>query len=188
MKKPIAIFAALFALSACEQFKHDWQTAREQVSSDMATIQDNTEGRVMRVAEKVRDQSKRAGLRARKWVMEPIAPEASKIPKPVPDSYCYKVMQDIVCYRQPVQGWSHKLVGHQGPSAPMPPIAQTQPNPGMRIIKNVATDNTAARVENAKPIFVKPPVKVKEDTSKLTLNPDAIEGESLADPLLSPQL
>lgn len=38
----------------------------------------------------------------------------SKALKPVPPSYCYRVMQDILCYRDPQPGAESRLVAYQG--------------------------------------------------------------------------
>lgn len=37
-----------------------------------------------------------------------------KTPKPIPPSYCYHVLQDIMCYHRPIAGAEGRLVGYQG--------------------------------------------------------------------------
>lgn len=50
-------------------------------------------------------------------------------PQPIAASYCYTVLQDIMCYRKPMPGWEHRLVAYQGTNAPAPPPALMEPLP-----------------------------------------------------------
>lgn len=49
--------------------------------------------------------------------------------KAVPPIYCYRVLQDVVCYNQPLAGAESRLVGKQGEGAVRlsPPVSQAAP-------------------------------------------------------------
>lgn len=87
--------------------------------------------------------------------------------KAIPSTYCYRVMQDIVCYRDPQPGAEARLVAYQGTVAVAPPI----PTPA-EVKKTVATapelfDPKPQPVPEPvlpklKPVYVMPPPPVKE--------------------------
>ncbi|MDX2074339.1 MAG: hypothetical protein SFX19_08270 [Alphaproteobacteria bacterium] len=186
MKRQLAVLSALLLLAACETNEQDKEAIKAQVKEDVHIAEGNAERHTLRVANNLRDQTKKTAMKLREWWLTPLPnPE----PPPVPPSYCYQVLQDIVCYRDALPGMTHKLVGYQGDGTPPPPTAQTKALPVSRIQK---MNNAAApdvRVANAKPVFVAPPTQVKEDKSSPVLDGAAAVGsEPLPDPNLSPQL
>lgn len=76
-------------------------------------------------------------------------PPAKPVPKPLPPSYCYKVYQDIMCYREPIPGAERRLVGWQGDNV-VEGVAVTPPEPV------VAVPPSAQETQSAVPV---PPVE-----------------------------
>jgi hypothetical protein len=144
------------------------------------------ENLVNRVANNIRDNVKVTERHVKDWWnYEPeILP-----PHPVPDSYCYRTQTDVLCYRAPMPGWEHRLVGYQGTNAAPPPLAMMQPLPAKSVDEAMLPET---RVNNAKPVFVEMPPEVKEepkDSKEITPEtaPENVH-ETIADPTLSPQL
>ena len=187
MKRITCIMSLLAMLSACETNQADKEAIKAHVKQDAAIAEKNAERHTTRVANNLRDQTKKTAMKLREWWLTP-APEPQ--PVAIPQSYCYQVMQDIVCYRQPLQGMTHKLVGYQGDYATPPPLAQTMLLPQAIKHKETATGAPEDRVKTAKPVFVEIPTKVKEAKSNLSAIDEAavIGNEPLPDPALSPQL
>jgi len=186
MKNYLPVIAVLLLLTACETNQQDKEVVKAQVKEDVNTAQDNAERHTMRVANNMRNSIKRTSMKMREWWLTPV-PEP--VPVAVPPSYCYQVLQDIVCYRAPMPGMEHKLVGWQGDSAVPPPVAQTLSIPVSRIEQQNAAMSGAARVEAAKPVFKGIPVPAKEDSENTVLDATPQPGsEPLPDPALSPQL
>ncbi len=186
MKPYLSIFPVLFLLAACETNEQDKEAIKAQVKEDAQIAESNAERHTVRVAGNVRDQTKKTAMKLREWWLTPL-PDAS--PKPVPPSYCYQVFQDILCYRDAMPGMSHKLVGYQGDAIKPPPVAQMTALPTARIAKQNQSMTGAARVANAKPIFVASPVQPKEDKGSSVMDATPQPGsEPLPDPALSPQL
>jgi hypothetical protein len=182
----LLLSSALLLLSACETNQQDKEAIKEQAKADAKVLQGRAEQSATRVANQVRDQVKKTSMLARKWWLTPLD---NPPPTPVPPSYCYQVMQDIVCYRDAMPGMSHKLVGYQGDNTQPPPVAQTKALPALRIPKQTIGAAGAARVANAKPVFVKIPTPVKEDKSqKQPGTAPELGSEPLPDPTHSPQL
>ena len=186
MKNYLSVFSALLLLSACETNQQDKEAIKAQAKEDLHTVEGNAERHTMRVANNVRDQIKKTSMKMREWWLTPLAaPE----PTPVPPSYCYRVLQDIVCYRDAMPGMTHKLVGYQGDGTQPPPMAQTKALPVSRIPKLSASAAGAARVANAKPVFISIPTQPKEDKAvQMEGGVPKIGSEPLPDPSLSPQL
>jgi hypothetical protein len=111
--------------------------------------------------------------------------------KPVASSYCYYALQDIVCYRQPMPGWEHRLVAYQGTDAKEPPSAMMEPLPKRASENN--SDKPEVKAANSQPVFATMPKEStdKPDTSDQKGNsvpvPEAVH-EQLPNPALSPEL
>ncbi len=190
MKSYLSIFSVLFLLSACETNQQDKEEIKEHAKEDANIAKGNAERHVTRVADNVRDQTKKTAMKLREWWLVPLP---SQEPAPVPPSYCYKVFQDIMCYRDVLPGMSHRLVGYQGDNTAPPPVAQMKALPVSPIQKmnSKGAGNSVAveRMANAKPVFVAIPTQPKEDKSSQTLDAAAQAGsEPLPNPSLSPQL
>lgn len=186
MKPYLPLLSACLLLAACETNEQDKEAIKAQAKVDAHTLQGKAEQSGMRVANNVRDQVKKTGMMMRKWWLTPLPDQT---PAPVPSSYCYRVMQDIVCYRAPMPGQEHQLVGYQGDNAPPPDTLQTKALPVSRIQKQNAAASPASRIANAKPVFVSMPVQPKEDRTQATLDATPQVGsEPLPDPAHSPQL
>jgi hypothetical protein len=117
-----------------------------------------------------------------KWLITP--PEKPQ-PNAIAASYCYNVMQDILCYRQPLPGGEFRLAGYQGTGAEAPPPAIMRPLPLRDTDMSKVPVN---RVAGAQPVFVNIPDAVKEDKDKASITPQEISREPLPDPALAPQL
>ena len=182
MNRHLPFIAALLLLAACETNPQDQEVIKAQAKEDVNIAERNAERHTMRVANNVRDQIKKTSMKMREWWLTPL-PEA--VPVPVPSSYCYQVFQDIVCYRAPMPGMEHKLVGYQGDNALPPPAAQTMSLPVNRIEKQDAS----TRVAIAKPVFKTLPIPPKQEEATTVLDATPQPGsEPLPDPALSPQL
>lgn len=185
MKKIASAFMVLTLLSACETNEADKEAIKAQVKEDAKTVEANAERHTVRVLDNVRDQTKKTAMKMREWWLEPL-PE-QKVP-PVPPSYCYKVFQDITCYRQPLPGKSHQLVGYQGSGAKKPPVAQTMALPQANK-ENQLAGTPEERIKTADPVFKQPPTVAKENKTGSAVDEAAVLGnEPLPNPLLSPQL
>lgn len=188
--------SVIFLLSACTEqaAKDDASAVSSQVKEDALYIADETkEGaaqiaenvgdKTARVASNVRDSLKRTGHKLRKWWLTPLPEDPA--PRAVAASYCYHVLQDIVCYRQPMPGWEHRLAGYQGTNAEPPPPAMMKVLPLRTANPTKAVEN---RIANAKPVFVGvPPDEKKSDAEEQPLSVDPAN-EHLPDPALAPQL
>ena len=179
----LIILSSLLALGACTHYEEDKKVVVEQAKIDAQTVQGNVTENGMRVADNVRDAVKRTGEKVREWWLTPL-PHPQK--QAVPNSYCYRVMQDILCYRNQMPGWESKLVAYQGTSAEPPAAAITRPLPqNGSDVSNVP----ANRAANAKPVFVGMPADIKEPKADAE-NVTTIDSshETLPDPALAPQL
>jgi hypothetical protein len=111
--------------------------------------------------------------RVREYVSVPDKP----LPKapPVKPSYCYRVMQDIICYDNPKPGAESRLVAYQGPGA-NPPVPSVTPPASAVVVEKVEVkkvevrktmEETSAKDDHGlpplKPVFVSPPPSVTTD-------------------------
>lgn len=136
------------------------------------------------LANDTKDSIYETSYQIKDWAMTPPAPP--KPPLEVADTYCYRVLQDILCHRQPMPGWEDRLVGYQGTHATSPTPAQ------MELLAKRKDDPSilpANRVANAKPVFTSLPPLPKE-TEKSTESAPAVDSshEILPDPALAPEL
>ena len=139
-----------------------------------------------RVATNVRDNVRHNSKKLKEWWF--YDPDKGKHKQAIATSYCYSVLQDIVCYRQPMPGWEHKLVGYQGTGALPPPTATTEPLPTLAQNAAKLPEN---RLTTTKPVFKEMPAeleKEKKDTGDLTMPVTDSAQEILPDPNNSPQL
>lgn len=148
----------------------------------------NVESSASRIADNFRDGFHRSVDRFERWWFTPPPEENGK--RAIPASYCYNSFQDVLCYRQPMPGWEHRLVGYQGTAAVPPPPAVMEPLP-VRAQEKPST--SAGRIANAQPVFTEMPVMEKEAESTQTQEegdsaaPD-VSHQTLPDPALAPQL
>ncbi len=185
MRKILMIFV-LLSVCACDHYEQDQKAVVEQAKIDAKTVQGNVTHNTMRVADTVRDNVKRTGEKIREWWLTPLPSNAKQ---PMPTRYCYKVLQDILCYRQQMAGWENKLVGYQGANADPATPAKMKPLALRSDDKNALPDK---RAENLKPVFVgaaTDPKETKDENASKTadVNIDATH-ENLPESPLSPQL
>jgi hypothetical protein len=183
--RKIAVIITMLALCACTHFDEDKEAVTNQVKKDARQVEANVTSKTMRVADNVRDSIKRTGERMREWWITPL-PNPQKHAMPV--RYCYRVLQDILCYRDQMPGWENKLVAYQGDGAAPPTPATMKLMPLRSDNKNSVPDK---RLESLKPVFVSIPPEVREQKSQAApANPAAIEPayEAIQDSVLSPQL
>lgn len=137
-----------------------------------------------RVATNVRDNVRHNSRRLKEWwFYDP--EEAAKGPQPVDPKYCYRVMQDILCYPGPMAGWETRLVAYQGTGAPAPAKVRTKPLP------KLARDGYSTgpmRLKKADPVFNQIPEEPPKQPVTTDQPVDAAGQEVLPDPLISPQL
>ncbi len=139
---------------------------------------------VTRVANGIRDNVHATGKHLKDWWM--YKPEELP-PNVIPDSYCYRAQGDVLCYRAPVAGWEHRLVGYQGTFAAAPPPVVTRPLPA----QSAAGQKTpASRVAASQPVFSELPPEPKAEPKINVEEPEATENvhENVTDPALAPQL
>lgn len=140
-----------------------------------------------RAAGHTRDGIRNTGKHLKDWWFHDA--KAKGEAKAIPSSYCYRTQGDVLCYRAPMPGWEHRLVGYQGTYAKAPPPVLMQPLPGQTVNPSMLPGN---RVANAKPVFVELPPEAKEEAPKdpaalLETDPQNVQ-ETIQDPSISPQL
>jgi hypothetical protein len=154
----------------------------EKMKTDIEAAGDNiTQKYIMPLAGVTRDNAEKTTAQMRKWWL---SPAADNTPRPVPASYCYHALQDVLCYRQPVAGWEHRLVAYQGTDAQTPPASVTEPLPRRAVDANKTPEK---RTASAAPVFVNMPPEEKKADKEDTSTIDASH-ETLPDPALAPQL
>lgn len=160
--KRIVTIAALLGLVAC------------------APLQENGE----RAATGLKNNVQETAERIEHWMM----PTPKKPRHEVPNSYCYSTQGDVLCYRSPMPGWEHRLVGFQGTHAVPPDAPVMQPMPVRAPVTAMKPEN---RAKSSKPLVVEAPVEPKSDMAEAhagqAITVDAAH-ESLPDPALAPQL
>lgn len=135
-----------------------------------------------RVANNIRDNIKATADHVEEWWN--YEPEV-KYPNPVPNTYCYRSYGDVLCYRAPMPGWEHRLVGYQGTYADAPPPPMMEPLPGKSGEKMLPANRVAA----AQPVFLEMPEEIKEEKKIEDLAEPAPENlREVSDPALAPQL
>lgn len=171
------------AQSVRDQATEDYTVIKQNVESDTLLARDNMAARANRMANNARDGIKQTVNKLRDWWLTPLAESQ---PTPIPSSYCYKALQDVLCYRQPMPGWEHRLVGYQGTAAAPPPVATMQTLPHRTVDGIQQAQN---RIENTKPVFVEMPPEVDTDkpASEQSLVPDPAH-QTLPNPTQVPQL
>lgn len=185
MKKIASIISLLVLVAGCDTNQQDTDAAKAQLKADSKTVEANAERHTMRVANNVRDQTKKTAAKLREWWLEPLPELATPV---VPPSYCYKVMQDIICYRQPMPGMAHQLVGVQGENTAKP-VTQMTALPKVKNSAITQAGKPEERIKTAKPVFVSIPTQAKADTTGSAADEAAMLGnEPLPNPMLSPQL
>lgn len=180
--KPVINNIAQDALEARDQATEDYTVIKQEVEVDSLLARDNAAGKLNRIANNARDGIKQTAHRLREWWLTPLPEEHLHA---VPPSYCYKALQDVMCYRQPMPGWEHRLVGYQGTNAEPPPAVVTKLLPQRQADSMKQAEN---RIANTKPVFVTLPPDDKKQEQ--TADPVAVDSshENLPDPTLAPQL
>ena len=135
------------------------------------------------LAEDLKTNVYETSYKIKDWAMTP--PASNKDPKEVANAYCYQVLQDILCYRQPMPGWENKLVGYQGTHATTPPPAQMQL---MAKSKEDPAIMPANKVASAKPVFTTLPDVPKPVEKNTDAAPIDASHEALPDPSKAPEL
>jgi hypothetical protein len=183
MRKIITIFS-LFFFCSCSHFVQDSKDVVGQAKEDATTIKENSANAVVRVATQLRDNVKLTNEHLRDWLITPL-PKKENLP--VPQRYCYRVLQDILCYREQMVGWENKLVGYQGTNAAPPVFVATKPLP-LRTT-DTSTTSVATRISASKPVFSEVPNDIK-DTKNAAGDVVSVDGahETLPDSPLAPQL
>lgn len=175
----ITVVLGLLILCSCEHFEQDKEVAVAQAKKDAKMVENNVSEKIVRVADNVRDSIKRTNNKIREWWITPL-PSPKK--HAMPTRYCYRVLQDILCYRQQMPGWENKLVGYQGHDAVPPTPTVTKLIPLRAEDPDTLPENRAAA---AKPVFGAMPVaEDKTQDSEKT----ATSGETLPESVFSPQL
>lgn len=168
-----------------DQVKRDYGVLEQQVKEDSAQVQENWGKDISRGANQMRDNIKKTGRKLREWWLTPL-PDPQ--PTPLATSYCYTSFQDVLCYRQPVPGWEHRLLAYQGTGAAPPPPSITKPVP---LAGDDQSKLAVNRVANSKPVFVTMPEDAKaekQDDDQPSVIPADSLHETLPDPALAPQL
>jgi len=202
MELPVRLLfslAVLMTLTACEGMPlmemavvgggvvayNEMQPGPNGEKPELETVPPQAKSTAGRVANQFRDNVKATMRHAKDWWNYDPKPGH---PKSVPDSYCYRAQGDVLCYRAPMPGWEHRLVGYQGTFAKAPPPVMMEPLPGQSVDAAMLPSN---RVANAKPVFNELPPEIKEEpknpTELLEADPQNVH-ETIADPTLSPQL
>ncbi len=181
--------AATYALFGDDIEKIDAATLDDPAKVYRDAVPPQAKQGAHRVANNFRDNVRHNSRRMKEWwFYDPQKDTAQN--RAIPSSYCYTALQDIVCYRQPMPGWEHRLVGYQGTGAAPPPPAFTKPLP---ILSRNDSKLPANRLANAEPVFKEIPQDMKQDKKEAEAGEapqpvnDAAQ-EILPDPTLAPQL
>ena len=171
-----------------KQAKEDFEAFKDQAVEDGKVVADNTHETVGGMANDLRDNVKKTGRYLRKWLLTPLPEEGKKLA--VAPSYCYHVLQDILCYRQPMPGWEHRLAGYQGTHAAPPPPPVMVALPTRAVDEKLLPEN---RIANAKAVFKEIPEDSKaqekdKSPTDAAAPPAEAAHETLPDPALAPQL
>ncbi|MGE3714272.1 MAG: hypothetical protein AB7F82_07065 [Alphaproteobacteria bacterium] len=137
-----------------------------------------------RTATNVRDNVRHNSRKLKEWWFYDPAKERVKNEHAIAPSYCYAVMQDIVCYPAPMPGWEARLVGYQGSAPIAVAVVKTEPVPHLPKTDRITPED---RLKKADPVFDAIPEEVKKERAE----GEAISGsaqEILPDPQISPQL
>jgi hypothetical protein len=173
-----------------EQVKaEDLDTPEEVGKAARGMVPPQAKSAARRTVDNVRDNVRYSSRKMKEWwFYDPNKPEQKQM---VGLSYCYRALQDVLCYRQPVPGWEYRLVGYQGTGATPPPPSITQPLPKIAM----QADNPAAsRVASSQPVFKAMPQDAPEEKKDVAEGEEGAEvqtpsaQELLPDPALAPQL
>ncbi len=184
--RKIFLTLSFLTICSCEHFEQDKEVATTQAKKDAKQVEENVGKSVTRMANNVRDRVKETNERLRDWWLTPLP---SKEKKPMPNRYCYKVLQDILCYRSQMTGWENKLVGYQGANAatPTPPTTKA-----LQFRADDPSSLPANRAEQTKPVFATMPTNDDEAKNAASTSGDTVvidsTHETLPDPALAPQL
>lgn len=111
----------------------------------------------------VEREAQQAGKKISDYIQIKPMQEAPPSLKPVPPIYCYRVMQDVVCYNQPVAGSERRLVGKQG----MDDITLSPPvNADMGSSGTSLRSKQGVKLEDVKPVYVPSMPKPASDSAK----------------------
>lgn len=165
----------LFILCSCTHLEEDKDNAVAQAKIDAKNVETNVSKSVVRMADGVRDGIKRTNERLREWWLTPLPKE---VKKPVPQRYCYRVLQDILCYRSEMPGWESRLVGYQGTGAKPPKPATMEP-----LQLRAEDDKTLPKdyAAKAQPVFTDIPEEKKDNKSAVPST-----GTIMIDPMYEP--
>ena len=193
--RKLLIISGILALTGCTHLKEDTSSvvaAGVGAEADAVQVLDNEQKNAKTGLDLMKENAMKTGEYMRKWFIMP-KPDAPRDDRVIASSYCYRVLQDIVCYRQPMPGWEHRLVAYQGTHAKEPPLAMMEPLP--KRAEDVAAaasppQKAESKVANVKPVFKDLPKEQKpaeEEQPDLGPVPETVH-EQLPNPALAPQL
>lgn len=164
--------------------EEEWKEKLQDPKTYRDSVPPQAKQGARRIADNIRDNVRHNSRKFKEWwFYDPEKEKAGIHEQAVPSSYCYSVLQDVVCYPGPMPGWEHRLVGHQGGGITVVET-KTEPLPKLETGKRITPDD---RLKAAAPVFGEIPEEIKKERSEGT----AISGsaqEILPDPLISPQL
>jgi hypothetical protein len=179
--------AALLILSACSPQGKEAANANYEAAKQHAKVAaENVSGVANKLANDLKENAYKTSYQVQKWAATP--PAAPPVPNAVAKSYCYRSMQDVLCYRSPVPGAESRLVAYQGTDAEPPPPVITQLLPTHEFDSSQLPES---RVANARPVFIGAPPEVKDEKPSLDIpidTPPEKVPEQLPNPALVPQL
>lgn len=177
------VIAGILLLSACASETHPGPMTQEEYFEGAKVAEEKVAAVGQGFADTFRDNFHKTGRQIKQWWFT--RPEKQD-KQSVPPSYCYHVHQDVLCYRQPMPGSEHRLIGYQGTYAAPPPPSV------MRLLPTGGADKSqlpANRVATSKPVFGEIPSDLQEERKEHQeeAEPEAAH-EILPDPALAPQL
>lgn len=147
----ISMLLALGVVVACAPAERDYNRASGNAKSEWNTLKQRWKGYLMPY-------------------------EAKEVAAPViPSSYCYKAMQDVVCYKDPQPGMESRLVGYQEPPLIQQPIDVNASANG-QVTSSAAPVGAVAST----PGTIAPPTSVAVHAVPGTADSAAIPGKPLA--------
>lgn len=113
-----------------------------------------------------RDVAHEAQLTQAKLIDYTTLHEKNTTLKPIPPSYCYRVLQDIVCYSEPLPGAESRLVAAQGTQNSIAPSAGVggnvhiweEPSPASGHQETIA--RRESELKSIRPVYVPNPSNV----------------------------
>lgn len=124
---------------------------------------------VRETIDKINDDSKLNTILTQERLRDIFSYNPRRPLRPVPHSYCYQVMQDIMCYDQQIPGAEYRLVGWQGTGGAETPVIRPL-SPTEKVTLSRTPVAGGARLKPLEPIFIGKVPEAKGTESRVQIN------------------